>query len=145
MPSNGKNTGSDVSVDIITPYGAIQIDPDFIMDFHPQPVTVNQRSKGLSGKTRNQVIPDGHRGSFTVHRYDATLDNWWAQYEADYHAGVLQSNSTITETIRNADGSVSQFRYIDVTLDIEDFGRREADQPIAMRVNFNASRRERVV
>ena len=138
------NTGRDVSVDIITPYGAIQLDPDMIDDFHPQPVTVNQKFKGLSGNPMHEVIPDGHRGSFSVRRKDSTLDDWWARFEADYYAGVKLPVSTITETITNVDGSVSQFRYTGVVFDIEDLGQRKADQAIVAKLNFQASRRSKV-
>lgn len=138
------NTGRDVSVDIITPYGAIQLDPDMIDDFQPQPVTVNQKFKGLSGKPVHEVIPDGYRGSFSVRRVDSTLDDWWARFEADYYAGVKLPGSTITETITNVDGSVSQYRYLDVVIDVEDLGQRKADQPIVSKLNFQASRRIKV-
>lgn len=144
MPMNGSNLGRDVSIDIVTPYGAIQIDPSMITSFTPTPGSVNEKRKGLDGTPRHYIIPDGYSGSITVERSDSTLDDWWARFEADYYAGVQLPASTITETITNADGTVSQFRYVGVMLDVNSLGERRADQPITMNLSFVASKRLKV-
>ena len=144
MPMNGTSLGRDVVIDMITPYGAIQIDPTYITNFVATPVTNNDTRKGLDGVPRQMVIPNGYTGSLTVDRADSALDDWWAQFEADYYAGKMTPTSTITETISNPDGSVSVYRYTGVAWDMKSLGERRSDQVISMSLDFMAAKRIKV-
>lgn len=68
------------------------------------------RVKRLDGITDHVRFFDGWSGSFDIERQDATLDNYFAQLEANYYAGINESPAQIYETIQEANGAVSQFR-----------------------------------
>lgn len=144
MPINSQSIGKDVSLDIYTSRGSLNIPAAAITNFTSQPQTTSTASKGLDGETRNAVFPDGWQGTFEIDRLSSVLDLFWADYEADYHAGVNLMPGTITETIREPDGSVSQFRYTKVVLNFTNAGSKQANQLVKQTMSFMASRRLKV-
>lgn len=144
MPINSQSIGKDVSLDILTARGALNIPAAAITNFTSQPQTSSASSKGLDGETRNAVFPDGWQGTFEIDRMSSALDTFWADYEADYHNGVNLLPGTITETIREPDGSVSQFRYTKVVLNFTNAGGKQANQLVKQTLTFMASRRLKV-
>ncbi|MEB0133605.1 MULTISPECIES: hypothetical protein [unclassified Pseudomonas] len=138
----GYNTGKDVSIDINGPSGPIRIPK--LMDFDSKPKITSTEITPLNGLTDELNIPKGWTGTFTAERTDATLDNYWAQWEADYYAGVNQPASSITETISEPDGSTSTFRYTNVQLKLDDAGKKEGDKTIKQTMSFTARRRLKV-
>ena len=72
------------------------------------------------------------------------MDDYFAEVEERYHAGLPDLPCTITETIREVDGSVSQYRYTDVVFDLESAGKKQGDKTIPMRIAFEASRRKKI-
>jgi hypothetical protein len=135
----GFNTGKDVSLDINTPDGPMRISK--IMSFDAKPKTTSTEITPLNGLTDELLVPKGWTGTFEVERTDATLDKWWAGFEADYFNGVAQPAATVTETIREIDGSSSTFRYTNVILKLESAGKKEGDKTIRQSVSFTARRR----
>lgn len=142
MPINSFSVGRDLSLDIIGPGGPISL--SLITGFNAKPDYAEIRIKGLDGVTRNVRFPDGWSGSFDIERQDGTIDSYFAQLEDDYYAGQDELPVTITETIQEADGSISQFRYEGVLLKLDDGGEWRGDQTVKMRVSFIASRRRQV-
>ena len=141
MPINNMSIGKDVSVVIITPTGALNIPAAAITSFGVQPVTDNESRMGMDGVMRALVTPTGWKGSFDVDRMNSSIEDWWASVEAAYFAGQNVPSGTITETISNPDGSISQYRYTGVVFDLEDLGTREPSKVIKQKLNFVASRR----
>ncbi|MDB5965528.1 MAG: hypothetical protein JWQ72_2028 [Polaromonas sp.] len=144
MPMNGQSVGRDYSVDILTSRGVLAISAAAITEFDSQPATTNTSSKGLDGITRYAVFPDGWKGSFTIDRMSGALDAFWAQIEADFYAGVNTQGGTITETIQEPDGSISQYRYTGVAFDLKDTGKKVANQLVKQKLDFMAARRLKV-
>lgn len=144
MAINNQSIGKDVSFVVMTSSGALNIPAAAITRFDAQPDTSHEARKGLDGVTRNLVYPNGWKGSFEVDRFNSVLDDFWASYEAAYYAGQNLLPGTINEVIQEADGSVSQYRYEGVVLDLKDAGSREADKVIKLKLDFYASRRKKV-
>lgn len=144
MPMNGQSVGRDVSLDLITSKGILAIASTAITKFDTTPVTTNTTSKGLDGLTRYGVFPDGWKGTLEIDRMNGTLDAFWAQIEADFYAGVNTMPGTITETIQEPDGSISQFRYTGVMFDFKDAGSKVANQLVKQKLDFMAARRIKV-
>ena len=141
MPVNNMSIGKDVSVVIITPTGALNIPAAAITSFSVQPVTENESRIGMDGVTRALVVPTAWKGSFDVDRLNSSVEDWWAGVEAAYFAGQNVTSGTITETISNPDGSISQYRYTGVVFDLQDLGNREPTKVIKQKLSFVASRR----
>jgi hypothetical protein len=144
MPNNNQSVGKDIAIVLMTSAGALNIPAAAITKFDAQPDTSHEARKGLDGVTRNAVFPNGWKGSFDIDRMNSAVDEFWAQYESDYYNGVNLLPGTINEVIVEANGSISQYRYEGVVLDLKDAGSREADKVIKMKLDFYASRRKKV-
>lgn len=141
MPVGGQTIGKDVRLVIVTPSGTLNIPPAAITSFDAQPETTNEKRIGMDGEARHLVTHAGWKGSFEVDRFDSTLEDFWAQAEAAYYAGVNLPYGYIQETIQEPNGSISQYRYEKVVLDLKDLGKKEGDKTVKMKLDFLASRR----
>lgn len=139
MPMNGFSVGRDVSLSIVTAAGPLRL--SLITGFSAKPNTAETRVKGLDGITRFLRFPDGWAGSFDVERQDSTVDDYFAQLEANYFAGINEQSATITETITEPNGGVSQWRYLGVLLKLDDAGSWGGDQTVKQKLSFMAARR----
>ncbi|GAB3249195.1 hypothetical protein [Chitinimonas naiadis] len=142
MPVNGFSVGRDLALDISTPSGPLRL--SLITGFDSKPNYGDIKVKGLDGVTRHARFPDGWEGSFEVERMDSVIDNYFAQLEASYYAGINEQPCTITETITDPDGSVNQYRYKQVLLKLTDKGKWEGDKTVKQKLGFVAARREKV-
>lgn len=142
MPLNGFSVGRDVSLDIIGAAGPLRF--SLITGFSCKPDITDQKIKGLDGITRHVRFPDGWAGSFDVTRQDSTIDDYFAQIEANYYAGMNEQPCTITETITEVSGAVTQYRYLQVLLKLDDAGSWQGDQTVKQKVSFVAARRVKV-
>jgi hypothetical protein len=77
-------------------------------------------------------------------RMDATLDDFWAKWEDNYYNGIDQPRGTITETITEANGTVSVYRYEGVSFHLTDAGNKQGEKTINQTLTFTASRRKKV-
>ena len=73
------------------------------------------------------------------------LDRYIAQQEATYYAGGNELPSSIDETITEPDGSISQYRYTGVMIQLTDAGDKAGDKTINQSLSFAASRRLEVL
>src|SRR5690348_7427813 len=139
MPLNDFSVGRDVTISIDTSTGPVVL--SLITGFESHQQVVKKRVKGLDGINRPVTFPDGWTGKIDVEREDATLDKYFAQQEANYYAGQDNPTITITETITEVDGSVSQFQYQGVVLSLADGGSWKGDDTVKQTVDFEATKR----
>ncbi|MBV6817507.1 hypothetical protein KWG64_06080 [Rahnella sp. PD12R] len=142
MPQNGYTLGRDIAVDITTANGPIRI--PVIISFDAKPKVNSIEVIPLNGQTDELLIPKNWGGTIEAERQDATLDAYWAQFEADYYNGIERLPGTITETITEANGSVSVWRYQKVQLHFTDPGKKEGDKTVRQTMTFTATRRVQV-
>ncbi|PHV13709.1 hypothetical protein CSQ90_27065 [Janthinobacterium sp. BJB303] len=142
MPLNGYSVGRDLSLDIIGPNGPVNLNQ--IVGFTAKPDVTDKKIKGLDGITRHLRFPDGWSGSFDLERQNNVVDDYFSTLEANYYAGLNESPATITETIQEVDGSVSQYRFLQVLLTLEDAGSFKGDDTVHQKVRFVAARRVKV-
>jgi hypothetical protein len=140
--SNQFNIGKDVTLDVIGPNGPLRF--NIITGFECKPSYKSVDSKGLDGLDRFDDFPAGWSGSFSIDRSDSTVDDFFAQKEANFYAGNSSTPCTITETITEINGSVSQYRYTGVALTYQNAGSKSADNKIMLTVGFRAARRIKV-
>lgn len=142
MPINGFTVGRDISLDFNTATGPLTF--GLITKFSKKQDTTEKKIKGLDGITRHVRFPQGWSGNIEIERQGPELDNYFAQEEDNYYAGIDEQGGTITETITEASGAVSQFRYIGVLLKFDDAGDSAGDETVKQKVSFLASRRIKV-
>src|ERR1700733_14655986 len=116
MPLNNFTVGKDVQLVIQTQNGPLQL---ALTDFGSKPKVTTIHSKQLDGTAIEGYIPDGWDLSFKIDRMDTTADDFWAQYEAAYYAGVNQLSGVVYETINEASGSISEWQYNGVVIKLD--------------------------
>lgn len=142
MPSLGYTVGRDIAVDINTPAGKLRIPK--IISFDSKPQVATQKITPLNGVTDEIQIPTGWHGTITAERMDATLDDFWAKWEDNYYNGIDQPRGTITETITEANGTVSVFRYEGVSFHLTDAGNKQGEKTVNQTLSWTANRRKKV-
>lgn len=142
MPQNGFNVGRDVGLTIVTGSGPLTL--NLITGFQSKQETTETNIKGIDGATRFVRFINGWTGGFTLERQDATLDRYFAQIEANFYAGINETPVTLTETITEVDGSVSQFRYLGVLLKYDDAGEYRGDATVKQTMSFVATMRKQI-
>jgi len=142
MPVNDFSVGKDVSLTIVTSYGTTVFSG--LTNFTADPMTTDLKSKGIDGTPRFGFIPDGWKGSFTLDRLDPSVDNYWAQVEADYFAGKNIKAGSISEIITEADGSITEWKYTGVILRLERAGDWGGDKKVEQTISFEAAFKKRI-
>lgn len=142
MPINGFSVGRDTSLDIISPNGPL--DFGLVTNFHSKQEAIEKMVKGIDGISRPVRFYNGWTGTIDLERRGPDVDIYFALSEQNYYDGVDEGSCTITETMQEPDGSISQFRYIGVLLKYDDAGARTGDNTIQQKLSFMASRRIKV-
>lgn len=142
MPVNSFSVGRDLTFTLVGPYGVVTLNG--VTDYAAKPLFNDLKHKGIDGVVRHGQVPDGWELSLKLDRQDPTLDRLFARLEADYYAGVNVRGGTVVETIREADGGVSQYRYEGVVLKLDGAGDYKGDSFVALGLTGSASRRIQV-
>lgn len=140
MPMNGYSIGRDVTITITLPDGTA-LDLGKLTKFTSKQEADNQDIKALDGQKDRLRFFGGWTGSFEAERRGPEVDAYFAQLEANYYAGNDEPPATITETILEPSGAVSQFRYERVVLSYDDAGDKQGDKSISHKISFFARRR----
>ena len=142
MPIGNFTVGRDISLSIVTSSGPLQL--NLITAFRSKQEIIEIKVKGLDGVTRFVRFVDGWTGSFQIERRDPTVDSYFSQLEANYFAGQSERPVSITETVTEIDGSVSQFRYKEVYLKLDDAGEYKGDSTVKQSISFVARERPQI-
>lgn len=142
MPVNSFSVGRDLTFTLVGPNGNITLNG--LTDYNTKPIFTKLKHKDLDGSVLHAAIPDGWEITIKLDRQDATVDDFFAALEASYFSGQNIAGGTISETIAEADGSVSQFQYTDVSLTLDDAGSWRGDSFVPITLTGMASRRNQV-
>ena len=143
MPFNQFNIGKDVVIDVTTQQGTQQF--LIVTEFGSKQRTKNVEVHALDGSVRFAELPAGWEGTIHFDRGSEALDIFIATLEANYYGGVPIQTATITETITEVDGTVTQWQYTGVVFVYEDAGQKKGDDKIMQRLGFKASFRKQLV
>lgn len=143
MPASEYNVGRDIALTIYTT-DAGPLDFGLQTKFDAKPVYAEIKVVGLDGVMRPAYLPEGHQGNFDYVRQDSQIDDYFCALEANYYDGGDLPSGTITETITEVDGSISQYRYEGIALKADDAGSWAGNKEVALKVDFMASRRRKV-
>jgi len=144
MPINGLTIGKDVSLDINGATGPLAFTGS-LTSFSAKQDTSTTRTKFLDGRNIPTKFYDGWSGSFMMERQSSVVLDYFVQLEDNYHAGLTETPIVITETIQEVDGSVSQYRYTNVVLTLDDAGVYSTDGTVKQSVSFMADRCKKVI
>ena len=144
MPANGYSVGRDVTLDIVDPLRGI-LRFSIKTGWSSEPMYTELTSKGLDGTNRFADIPEGWTLKFDLDRGDAAVDSYFAAQEALYFAGGVVPYVSVTETIVNPDGTLSQFRYTGIAMRITNAGSWKSDAKVEQSISGRAQRRLQVL
>lgn len=136
------NTGRDVSIDFVGPAGPVSF--SFVTDFDAKQRTKQLDSDCIDGVSRFEEIPTGWEGNVEIDRANRNMDDLIYQLEQQYYGGQTVTECTITETIREVDLSISQWRYTKVRFKLDSAGSWKKDAKVSMKLGWVASFRQRV-
>lgn len=136
--TNQFNIGRDSQLTIMSATGPLSF--NIITDFDSKPQIKQIESDGIDGTMRFRNLPMGHTGSFKLDRADSNVTDYFAQQEANFFAGLNPDTVTITQTITEASGAITQYQYTGVTLALEDAGNWKGLEKITQSIAFRASR-----
>ena len=134
------NTGRDVVLDVQTPTGALRL-PTTTTAWEAKPKYKTIESVALSGENNHANVPIGWTGTIGLDRTDNIVGDFFVQLEANYYAGINIGYATITETISENNGAVTQYRYTKVALRLEEGGKFVGDDRVQVKIGFEASRK----
>lgn len=98
----------------------------------------------MNGVVSNPQFPHGWSGSFMIGRKGNFMDNYIAAKESDYYANGNQITMTITQTIKESDGSISQYQYLGVVITLDSAGDWTGTSIVKQSVSYVASRRIKI-
>ncbi|MDE4918550.1 hypothetical protein ACUXAV_000649 [Cupriavidus metallidurans] len=137
------NTGRDVVLDVTLPTGPLRL-PSTTTGWEAKPKYKQIESIAINGENNHANIPIGWTGTIELDRTDNVVSDAFATIEANYYAGINIGYATITETISESNGSVTQYRYTKVSLRLEENGKFVGDDRVQVKIGFDASRRIRL-
>lgn len=109
MPANGFNLGGDLQMVIVDDQQGLQtFNIQTMADFRQ--LTARIKSVALDGKTRYAELPEGWEMDLDFDRADAGLMDYMARNEDIYLNGGRPGIITVSATVNEVDGSVSQYQ-----------------------------------
>lgn len=136
------SVGRDATLDITTSKGLFRI--GIITDFNLKPKYKSIESHGLDGINRTAHLPAGGDGTISFDRGDSQVGDFFAALENDFYSGIALQAGTITQTITEVSGAVTQYRYVGVMLKLDDPGTWKGDDKVAGKIGVTFSRKIKV-
>ncbi|WP_424139367.1 hypothetical protein [Roseomonas chloroacetimidivorans] len=133
-------TGQDVSIDIYDPVDGSIERIDGLTGFEATARTTDLESHPLNGDDLFDVRYQGFNLTMEYDRQNGKIDRYFANREARQRSGLPVPLITITETIREQDGSVTTFRYRKVVLKQDSSGNKQRDQKVTGRITGMGTR-----
>lgn len=143
MPANGLSTGIDsrLTFNDVTGVQRFMI----IESVQAKEDATVGKQIAMDGTVRHPKFHEGWSGTFVLQRGDNSMDNYIALQEASYYLGVDQIPMTITQTITEVSGSISQYQYTNVVISLDDSGMWSGTDIVKQTVTFMASRKLELV
>lgn len=145
MPVNDFNVGRDLTFDIFDPNDGGVIEFKTITGFERKQEASEVKVKGIDGIVRYGYLPDGWSFSMELARAGNEVDDYFTRLENLYYGGQNVLSGQITETITEVNGTISQYRYERVVMQLSDAGSVKGDAEVKMKIDGKASRRRKVV
>lgn len=141
MPQQGYNLGQDLQITLLLPSGPLALSTNDITSFNATPEITDKRIVPVSGNPHNLVFHEGWSITLEGDRNSAVLDDFWAAQEAAFYQGLDNIGATITQTIKENDGSISKFLYTEVLLKLDEPGTYKGNDCVSWRMTGRASRK----
>jgi hypothetical protein len=140
------NLGHDIAIDILDQStGQILVTFSNFTHFESKPITKAVSSEPVNGPPLFDDVENGWDGSFEYDRASNDIEAYFANREQGYFSNGARPVATITQTIQEKNGTVTQYSYTGVALKLDSAGSWKAADKVSQKVSFKASRRRLVV
>ncbi|PHK92919.1 hypothetical protein CR162_21350 [Pseudoroseomonas rhizosphaerae] len=126
---------------LVGPDGAV-IQLETVTGFDARQVVQKVRTNPLNGPPQEQQIPSGWEGSFEMSRQGRAADDLFSGMEARFWAGTPIPYCTLFQYVTERDGSISAYRYSNVSISLADAGSYRATEAVTQRIEFFASQKD---
>jgi hypothetical protein len=142
MPVTGFNIGKEASLDLVHPRAGV-IPIALLTSFNAKPMKTRLESKPITngGRVVYRMTYQGWEGNFEYDRTDDVVDLVFQELETNYYSGLPETYFMITQTIRNPDASLGEYRYINAILEPDDPGTFKGEEKVTGRFGFVAQER----
>ena len=114
------------------------------ISFETKQRTKKLESETIQGNTIFRNVPNGHEGTLTFDRQDASIETYFATKEANFFGLLPPESCIITHTITELSGTITQFQYIGVELELLEAGDFKSLDKVIQKVGFRASQKIQV-
>jgi len=142
MSVNGYTVGRDIVVDLIGPNGPLRFKVK--TGFEAKPEFQSSKVNRMDGVVDGLEVPAGWNLSWDYERQGPEIDDYFAEREAAFYRGENLQPLSVTETITEPDGKVSQYRYVNAMLKYDSAGAKEGLTTVKQKTTAFASRRIKV-
>lgn len=143
MPLDGLTSGIDTKI-TFTDINGVETFALLESFTSKEDATVDKKVQ-IDGQVRHPKFHQGWSGSFSIQRNSPFQDAYFAAQESGYYLGLDQIPVTITQTITENNGTVSQWQWSQVVLVFENAGTYSGTEIVMQNVSFNAARRFQLV
>lgn len=139
MPLNGLISGIQSKISFIDADGVQNF--TVLESFSAKEDATVSKYIAMDGTVRHEKFHSGWSGTCMFERNDNFLDRYIAAQESAYYLGLNQLPLTITQTITENNGDVTQYQYINAVLVLDDAGTYTGTDIAKQSVSYQASRR----
>lgn len=139
MPANGFSIGGDLQMTIVDSQQGLQtFNIQTMADFRQ--LTARIKSVALDGTTRYAELPEGWEMDLDFDRADANLMDYMAQNEATYLSGGQPGVITVSCTINEVSGGVSQYQLTGGAMKLTNGGTFKGNDKVPQKASIVFSR-----
>lgn len=139
---NGFNVGTDTRLAIQDQFGDVFTDSMLahLMEFDSESEDTDLKITPITtgGVPIYQTIWNGVRGSLMFTRVNGSFQAMFLDIMNGYFNSGLISQFTMSQTVRNRDGSIDEYIYTGVQFSRPRFGRFQSVKEVDMRMDFRA-------
>lgn len=136
---DGLTSGQSTKIVFTSPDGVQKF--AILESFTAKPDSPTLKEIAIDGTTRHPHLPQGWSGTCVFQRGNHFLDDYIAAQETNYYLGGDQINLTITQSISELDGSVTQWQFTGVVPTLEDGGNYSGTEIVKQTMSFMGARR----
>lgn len=142
MANDQFNIGKDISLSLVGPTGPLR-QMGLLLEFAPRPEIETLKSSpiNMNGIPQHRNVYGGWGGTFLYDRNSGDIDDLHNLLESSFFAGNPDTFFQITSVIKNPNGSVNSYAYLNCVLALEDAGTWGQDAKVQERFRFAASQR----
>lgn len=139
MPVNNMSVGRDYSFGYYDGNTGTVVDLGDVQNVRVTAQYHDISSRPYNGDPRYGYIPDGYAISFTITRTGKELEEFQLAAADRFRSGEVDRPGFLSETVKNADGSVSRYQYDGFVFKLTDLGDISRESVVKMSASGMAS------